>query len=101
MKKLLLGTLAAITLTAGSFSSQARCMDCSTVAPVDVLPEYLYQWEARVKFQFWYTNEYGQTAMQWNYIDVVDSTQAYCQSQLGTLVSSGAQVIQGCIRTRK
>ena len=100
MKKILFFTFAAITLSVGSFSAQAMCTGCTYVGPVDVDLDYLYHWEARVKYQVWYTNASRQHTMRWDYLTLSGTTQTYCQNQLSSVVASGATVVQYCTNTR-
>ncbi|MCB1584241.1 MAG: hypothetical protein R3E90_12150 [Marinicella sp.] len=98
LRKLLLAATAAFLTV--PFASNAICTGCTYAGPIIDDPAYLYHWEARVKYQYWYYNQQGQHTMRWNYADISGDTQSSCEYQLNSWAGSGAQVVEFCTRVR-
>ena len=92
--------VAAATMLTAPLTSEARCTGCTSVGPIISDPAYLYHWEARVKYQYWYTNGQGQHTMMWKYADITGDTQSSCEYQLSSWTNSGASVVEFCTRVR-
>lgn len=88
-------------LLSGSFSANAICTGCTPgQGGLDPDLEYLYHYEAEVRYIAWYINESGLSATRWQYLTFSGTTLQYCQQQLNSVLDANVFVIRHCTRVR-